>query len=97
MKTKTKRFAAMSLALALAVSAAGCQSKEPEATTPEAGIYTPGTYKAEAQGFGGAVTVEMTFDAEKITEVKIVGDGETEGIGSNAVAEIGRASCRERV
>ena len=88
MKTKSKRFAAMSLALALAVSAAGCQSKEPEATTPEAGIYTPGTYKAEAQGFGGAVTVEMTFDAEKITEVKIVGDEETEGIGSNAVADM---------
>ena len=47
--------------------------------------YQPGTYKATEAGFGGDVTVEMTFDKGRITDVKIVGDSETDGVGSRAI------------
>ncbi len=60
------------------------------AQTPSGGegAYTPGTYSAQAQGFGGAVEVTMTFDAAGITDVKIVGDKETAGIGGKAVEDM---------
>ncbi len=62
------------------------------AEIPEpAGIYTPGTYTATAQGFGGDVTVTITVDAESITEVIIEGDSETQGIGSKAVEQLPEA------
>ena len=47
--------------------------------------YQPRTYKATEAGFGGDVTVEMTFDKGRITDVKIVGDSETDGVGSRAI------------
>lgn len=89
MNRNIRRFSSLALAAALALSATGCQSKAPVEDDPTpAGIYTPGTYQAEAQGFGGAVSVELTVDAEKITDVKITGDSETDGIGSKAVADM---------
>ena len=47
--------------------------------------YQPGTYEATEAGFGGDVTVTMTFDENGITDVKAVGDSETDGVGSKAV------------
>ncbi|MBR0367243.1 MAG: alpha/beta fold hydrolase [Clostridia bacterium] len=47
--------------------------------------YQPGTYEATEAGFGGDVTVTMTFDENGITDVQIVGDAETDGVGSKAV------------
>ena len=48
---------------------------------------TPGTYEASAQGFGGTVTVTLTFDAEKVTEAVVVGADETPAIGGAAVEQ----------
>ncbi|MDO5022200.1 MAG: FMN-binding protein [Eubacteriales bacterium] len=42
----------------------------------------------EADGFGGPVTVTITKDGDQITDVKIVGDSETAGIGTNAIDEL---------
>ena len=50
--------------------------------------YTPGTYSATAPGFGGDVTVTVTVDESQITDVQIVGDKETVGIGGTAVQEL---------
>lgn len=87
-----KRIAAALLSLVLLLSAAGCQSTAPKTeATPSAeptGLYTPGTYSATAQGFGGEVAVTMTFDAGSITEVSIVGEKETPDIGEKAVTEM---------
>ena len=47
--------------------------------------YTPGTYEASAQGFGGAVNVSVTVDEEKVTAITITGDSETAGIGLAAI------------
>lgn len=52
------------------------------------GAYTPGTYTAEEKGFGGAVTVAVTVDADKITAVEVTGADETPGIGSNAIDQL---------
>ena len=80
-----KKYAVLFLALALILGAAACQKKE----TGEA-IYTAGTYSASAQGYGGAVTVEITVDESKITAVKISGDQETPGVGGAALEELGK-------
>ncbi len=50
-----------------------------------AGAYTPGVYAAEAEGFGGPVKVEVTVDAEGITNVEVVEHAETDGVGTKAV------------
>ena len=99
-----KRFVSMILVLAMVLCVAGCGSDTEQTQAPtqgttaaetaaetdggEAGAYTPGTYTATATGYGGEVTVEMTFDASSITDVKITGDDETAGIGSNAVEQM---------
>lgn len=46
---------------------------------------TPGTYAAEAQGFGGNLKIEVTVDAGAITGVEVVEQSETEGIGAAAL------------
>lgn len=51
-------------------------------------IYTPGTYEAEAQGFGGAVTASVTVDEVYITELKLTGEGETPEIGGAALGTL---------
>ena len=80
-----KNYAALLLALALALGAAACQKKE----TGE-NLYTAGTYTASAQGYGGEVTVEITVDDSEITGVKISGDRETPNVGGAALPELGK-------
>ena len=45
-------------------------------------------YSATAKGFGGDITVEVTLEGGKITDVKIVGDDETEDYGAVAVQKM---------
>ena len=49
----------------------------------EEAIYTPGTYQAEAQGVG-RIIVTCTFDEKSITDIQVVDDGESEGVGQAA-------------
>lgn len=51
-------------------------------------IYTPGTYEAEAQGFGGPVQVVVTVDDANITDLKITGDAETPALGGAAISSL---------
>ncbi len=61
---------------------------EDDAQGEAAGTYTPGTYTATAQGFGGEVTVTITVDAETITDCTAEGPSETSGIGSMAIEQL---------
>lgn len=79
-----KKPLALLCAAAMACSLAACGPKEPEAT-PDAGIYTPGTYTGEAQGFGGTVTAKITVDANTITDVELEGPDETASVGQAAL------------
>ncbi len=55
----------------------------------------PGTYKGEAQGFGGPVSAEITVDANGIVDVKLTGEGETPAIGGAALETLA-ASVKEK-
>lgn len=56
----------------------------------ETPIYTPGTYSAEADGFG-KVTVTMTFSETEITDIKIDAGNETADIGGKAAPKLADA------
>lgn len=58
--------------------------------TPEGdNLFVPGTYEGTAKGFGGDVVVTVTVDENNITDIQVVGDKETENIGSFAVEMLG--------
>jgi fumarate reductase flavoprotein subunit len=68
-----------------------CTAKPKEVTQDTAtssNLYTPGVYEATAKGFGGDITVTITFDEKSITNVDIKGDKETDGVGSRAVESL---------
>ena len=46
------------------------------------------TVSATAKGYGGDITVTLTVKDDKITDVKIVGDGETKDVGSKSVEQM---------
>ena len=46
------------------------------------------TVSATAKGYGGDITVTLTVKDDKITDVKIVGDGETKDVGAKAVEQM---------
>ena len=79
---KSKKFAALALAGAMAMALAACGPKEMP------GAYTPGTYEGEGQGYGGTVTVSVTVDANSITDVKVTGDKETPTVGGAALEKL---------
>lgn len=88
-KTSRRKFLKSALAGAAGLTMAGvlgsCSSDTAvsgSASSGAAGTYTSGTYSATSKGISSDVTVTMTFDADKITDVKIDVSGETEGIGT---------------
>lgn len=46
--------------------------------------FTAGTYTGTAQGFGGDVTATVTLSETEITDIQVIGDQETDGLGSVA-------------
>ena len=52
---------------------------------------TPGTYTATAEGFHGDIKLDVTVDAETITDITIVEQSETEGIGATALPKLAQA------
>ena len=95
-----KKFLAILLAFCMVFSMAACgAAAATEETTPAAteapavdaapaAVYTAGTYTAQAQGFGGPVTVEVTVDANAITDFKVSGHDETPEYGGMAMREM---------
>jgi fumarate reductase flavoprotein subunit len=51
-------------------------------------IYTPGTYEAEEQGFGGAVKAVITVDDKNITALQLTGESETPELGGKALTSL---------
>lgn len=50
-----------------------------------AGTFTPGTYEGTANGFGGALTVDVTLSSDFIESVEVAEQAETVGIGDKAI------------
>lgn len=86
MKMNKKIFAIV-LIIALVMSFAGCSSNK--AASKEAkSLYKAGKYTSVAKGFGGDLTVEVEFSADKIKNVTILSHSETKGVSDEAIAEI---------
>ncbi len=70
---------------------AGTDSSNPadqpaDNTTADSKItYTPGTYRGTAEGKEGNIVVDVTFDETTITNIDVVEQAETEGIGAEAI------------
>lgn len=89
-----KRMLCLALSAVLVFSLVACTGdKNPGATTPnpstsgapaEEGLYREGGYSATAKGYGGEITVTMTFSATAITDVTLDLATETESIGQAA-------------
>ena len=80
-----KKLVSLILALLLAISCCCALGEALEAPT----LFTPGTYEAEAQGFGGPVHVTVTVSDNEITDVTITGDAETPALGGVAIETLG--------
>lgn len=50
--------------------------------------YIPGTYSASSQGLSSDITVTMTLDETRITDVQVDASGEIESIGGAAASEM---------
>lgn len=99
---KFKRLVSMILVLAMVFVLAACGTKETEKpaeqnnpasetkneVTTSKGNLTPGTYSGEFQGMGGKVKVEVTVDENKITNIKVLDNYETPGVGTAAIEKL---------
>ena len=86
-----KQAALGALGIAAAGAASGCSSTAVTAESEPlvSGLtFTPGTYTASATGKNGPVTVTMTFDETRITDVVIDASGETAGLGDTAAEKL---------
>ena len=63
-------------------------SPDETASKDSKGIYKPGEYSGNAEGYGGVIDVKVTVNEDKITGLKAEGLSETEGIGSQAVEQL---------
>lgn len=52
------------------------------------GPYSPGIYSAIEKGYGRNITVTMTFDEEKITDIETIGENETQYVGTKTIKEL---------
>lgn len=62
----------------------GCASNPTTTPNPEIKM-TPGTYSSVGTGFKGEIKVDVTVTEDAITEIKVVEQKETNGIGSEAL------------
>ncbi len=74
----------------LLLSLTACGGKT-ASNAPETTAATPAaeTLTGSAEGFGGEVTVTLTKSGDTITDCKVVGDAETDGIGKAALDALG--------
>ena len=87
MKSISRRdFLKGALAGSATLAAAGVLGTS--AFAEEKGTYIPGTYTGKGQGINGEVSVTMTFDTDKITDVVLDVSGETPDIGQAAAEDL---------
>ena len=88
--TSKSVFAAMQAALKAASGeeASTDEGTEETETTEETVSVDGDSYTAEAQGFGGTVSVTVVLNGSDIVDVQVIGDSETAGIGTNAIEQL---------
>lgn len=96
MKQTKKKGLSLLLCFMLIISmVAGCSKETPqtpsttevETTTAEGSqiSFNPGTYHATAEGKDGNIDIDVTFSEDAITDITVVSQSETAGIGVEAI------------
>ena len=90
-----KAAAAWAAALALILGGCGesdgsCELYAEDTAAERSGIYTPGDFQASAWGFGGKVTVRMTFSETGILYLRVDGPDESSK-GRRAIVRLAHA------
>lgn len=84
-----KRLFALFMIAVLSLSVVACGKKEDATSTTDATTagakFKAGTYEGTAKGFGGDIVATVKLSDNKIEEITVVGDSETDGIGTVAV------------
>lgn len=81
---KIRSFLALTVVMMLIITAClGTRAMAETADAPQS--YTAGTYTATVPGRNGDITVEVTFDADRIASVNVVAHNETAGISDGAI------------
>lgn len=92
MHKHVKRILTLVLSTALIFSFVACNtvktSTKADETVASGLSFKPGTYTATTEGHGGDITVQVTFSEKAITAVKIQKQGETAGLGDQALQEV---------
>ncbi len=86
MKLNLKIIVFVILVSMLSLMITGCKNKPQE--NVQTGLYKPGTYTGEGDGMGGKVKVSVKVDENKILEVNVLENDETQGIGDAAINKI---------
>jgi uncharacterized protein with FMN-binding domain len=85
---KSKFCAIVFIILAVVLLAVGCGSKATSGST-SAGIYKDGTYEGSSDaGLHPGLKVKVVVKEGNISEVNIVQQKETEGVGTKAIEEL---------
>ncbi|MDO5456704.1 MAG: FMN-binding protein, partial [Eubacteriales bacterium] len=85
-------MAVIGFVLAMILSVFFARGSSSPVSEDVAGAYTPGTYTASADGFGGPVDVTVQIGSNGgITDVTITGDKETPDIGGAAIPVLKKA------
>lgn len=83
-----KKIVALFMIAVMTFSLAACgKTKNDTKTTPETTNtkFKAGTYEGTAKGFGGDIVATVKLSEDKIEDITVVGDSESQGIGSVAV------------
>ncbi len=86
-KKGINRISALLICMLMVVSLmSGCTQQI--TGSPQAGVFTAGTYTGKGAGFGGEIELEVTFSESEITDVNILSHSETKNIGDVALERI---------
>ena len=86
-----KRIIAIMMTLAMVLALAACGGAENKEPANNDAANEPVVVTGTADGFGGEVSVTLTLDGDKVTKAEIVGEKETDGLGSVAIEEMAAA------
>lgn len=87
-KISSKIFMSVAIIFTMLIGVVGCGETADTQDADSSISYTAGTYEAAAQGYGGEVTVSVTYDENEITDIEFGDNEETPGISDAAFDEI---------
>lgn len=101
-----KKFTSLLMTMVLAFSLAACSpsnnvssgaDNNAAQTSKSEVTFKPGTYEEEARGYAGNIKIALTVDEHKITDLKILENSETEGLGKVAIDDLTKLIIEQQI